>query len=131
MERADGYPGLRKVYDLQFDTVELDPGLMYKAIKEKKVDVISGFSTDGRIKAYNLKVLDDDKNYFPPYYAAPFIRGETLRKYPELRTALEKIAGKINVLSLFSFCLFNLSGGRVPVHCLPASSFMRSSSLGF
>ncbi len=96
MERADGYPGLRKVYDLQFDTLELDPGLMYKAIKEKKVDVISGFSTDGRVKAYNLKVLNDDKNYFPPYYAAPFIRGETLRKYPELGTALEKIAGKIS-----------------------------------
>ena len=96
MERADGYPGLRKHYDLQFNTLELDPGLMYDAIREKQVDVISGFSTDGRIKAYDLEVLEDDKNYFPPYYAAPLIRGETLRKYPEIGVALDKLTGKIS-----------------------------------
>jgi osmoprotectant transport system permease protein len=96
MERADGYPGLKKHYDLAFETLELDPGLMYKAIKEKQIDVISGFSTDGRIKAYNLEVLEDDKNYFPPYYAVPVIRGETLRKYPQLKAALGKLTGQIS-----------------------------------
>jgi osmoprotectant transport system permease protein len=96
MERADGYPGLRKHYDLRLDTVELDPGLMYKALREGQVDVISGFATDGRIKAYNLTVLEDDKNYFPPYYAAPVVRQDTLRKYPELREAFAKVAGKIS-----------------------------------
>ena len=96
MERADGYPGLRKHYDLRLDTVELDPGLMYKALREGQVDVISGFATDGRIKAYDLTVLEDDKNYFPPYYAAPVVRQDTLREYPELREAFAKVAGQIS-----------------------------------
>ncbi|MGD2295144.1 MAG: glycine betaine ABC transporter substrate-binding protein, partial [Candidatus Aminicenantes bacterium] len=96
MERADGYPGLRKTYQLELDTVELDPGLMYRALKNKKVDVICGFSTDGRIKAYNFKILKDDKNYFPPYHAAPLVRGETLRKFPVLRDIFSKLEGKIS-----------------------------------
>jgi len=77
------------------NTVELDPGLMYHALKEKKVDVICGFSTDGRIRAFNLKVLKDDKHYFPPYHVAPLVRGETLRKYPILRELFSKLAGQI------------------------------------
>ncbi len=96
MERADGYPGLRQHYGLKLNTLELEPGLMYKAIQEKKVDLISGFSTDGRIKAYDLRVLQDDRSYFPPYYAAPLVRGETLRAYPQLQDALAKLAGKIS-----------------------------------
>lgn len=96
MERADGYPGLKKLYQIDLDTRELDPGLMYRALKNKKVDVICGFSTDGRIKAYNLRVLKDDKNYFPPYHAAPLVRGESIRKYPILRDIFEKLAGKIS-----------------------------------
>lgn len=96
MERADGYPGLRSDYGLKLDTLELEPGLMYQAIREKKVDLISGFSTDGRIKAYNLRGLQDDLGYFPPYYAAPLVRGETLRAYPQLQDALTKLAGKIS-----------------------------------
>ncbi len=96
MGRPDGYPGLRKHYDLTLDTVELDSGLMYEALRQGQVDVISGYTTDGRIKAYDLKVLEDDKNYFPPYYAAPVIRQDTLRKYPELREVFAKLAGKIS-----------------------------------
>ena len=96
MERADGYPGLRSEYGLKLDTLELEPGLMYQAIREEKVDLISGFSTDGRIKAYNLGVLQDDLGYFPPYYAAPLVRGETLRANPQLEDALNKLAGKIS-----------------------------------
>jgi osmoprotectant transport system permease protein len=95
MERSDGYPGLKDHYNLSLHTLELDPGLMYQALKEKKVDVICGFSTDGRIRAYNLKILEDDKNYFPPYYATPLVRGETLRRYPELRKVFSKLAGQI------------------------------------
>lgn len=100
MERPDGYPGLKKEYGLTLDTVELDPGLMYKAIREKKVDIISGFSTDGRIKAYNLRVLEDDKNYFPPYYAAPLILGETLRKYPFLRDVFSELEGQFSTQTM-------------------------------
>lgn len=77
------------------NTVELDPGLMYQALKEKKVDVICGFSTDGRIRAFKLKVLKDDKHYFPPYHVSPLVRGETLRKYPVLREMFSKLADLI------------------------------------
>ncbi len=95
MERSDGYPGLKKLYGLSLDTIEIDPGLMYQALKEGKVDVISGYSTDGRIKAFDLRVLEDDRLYFPPYYVAPLVRGETLRKYPGLGFSLSLLAGKI------------------------------------
>ncbi|RYF70919.1 MAG: ABC transporter permease, partial [Cytophagaceae bacterium] len=58
-------------------------------------DVISGYSTDGRIKAFNLVVLDDDKHAFPPYAAAPIVREATLRTYPELGPALDRLAGRL------------------------------------
>jgi osmoprotectant transport system permease protein len=96
MERADGYPGLQKIYQIDLNTKELDPGLMYRALKNKRVDVICGFSTDGRIKSYHFRILEDDKNYFPPYHAAPLIRGETIRKYPILQNIFAKLAGKIS-----------------------------------
>lgn len=97
--RPDGYPGLKNHYDIQanIETLEFDPGLMYRAVKEGSVDLIGGYLTDGRIEAYNLRTLDDDKNYFPPYYVAPLVKAETLTKYPELEKALNKLAGKISV----------------------------------
>jgi len=63
---------------------------------EKKLDVISGYSTDGRLKAFDLMTLTDDKHIFPPYYCAPIIRNETLQKYPELEPALNLLSGRIN-----------------------------------
>ncbi|TCW36775.1 osmoprotectant transport system substrate-binding protein [Thermohydrogenium kirishiense] len=96
-ERPDGYPGLKKTYDIEFKSVkEMDSGLRYPAIEKGDVDVIDAFSTDGMLKAYNLTVLEDDKNFFPPYYAAPLVRDDTLKKYPELKVVLNKLAGQIN-----------------------------------
>jgi osmoprotectant transport system permease protein len=69
---------------------------MYKAAYEKKLDVISGYSTDGRLKAYDLINLADDKNIFPPYYAAPVVRSEILQQYPEVESTLNLLSGKIN-----------------------------------
>ncbi|GAA5036881.1 hypothetical protein GCM10011506_32590 [Marivirga lumbricoides] len=94
--REDGLKGLFAHYDFKIDYVEMEIGLMYKALAEKQVDIVSGFSTDGRIKSYNLKVLDDDQNYFPPYQAAPMARREALRQYPQLQSALERLADKID-----------------------------------
>ncbi|HWB92519.1 MAG TPA: ABC transporter permease/substrate-binding protein, partial [Puia sp.] len=71
MGRMDGDIGLRKIYGLKIRTVVISDAVMYKAIYNRKLDVISGYSTDGRLKAYDLVVLDDDKKIFPPYYAAP------------------------------------------------------------
>lgn len=96
-EREDGYNGLRDTYGLKFkDTKEIDIGLKYEAIGSGQVDVINAFSTDGLLKEFDLKVLEDNKNFFPPYQAATLIREETLEKYPELRAVLDKLAGKIS-----------------------------------
>lgn len=98
LERPDGYPGLIKYYGLKFKHKprEMDPGLMYKAIAERTVDLICGFATDGRIPAFDLVILEDDKRFFPPYYAAPLIRADVLKKYPEIRNVLNALASKIS-----------------------------------
>jgi glycine betaine/choline ABC-type transport system substrate-binding protein len=97
LERADGYKGLQEVYGMNFKEAKgMDPGLTYSAVKDGEVDVNSAFATDGRIPAFNLKVLKDDKNFFPPYYAAPLIRKNTLEKYPELKDVLNSLAGKLD-----------------------------------
>jgi osmoprotectant transport system permease protein len=96
MGRQDGDIGLRSVYGLKIRTVVISDAVMYKAAYDKKLDVISGYSTDGRLKAYDLTVLDDDKKIFPPYYAAPVIRKEILQEYAELGPVLDLLAGRIN-----------------------------------
>jgi len=97
IERADGYPGLKKQYGIAFKSVkDMDPSLMYRAIAEREVDVICAFSTDGRINAYDLLPLEDDKHFFPPYQAAPVVRAEALKRYPEIKKVLQLLAGTIN-----------------------------------
>ncbi len=97
VERPDGLPGLSKHYGLELQSVvDVDPGLMYKAVAEGQVDVISAFATDGRIAAYDLRVLKDDRSFFPPYDAAPVVRGQLLRDHPEVRDVLALLAGSIS-----------------------------------
>lgn len=96
MGRMDGYLGLKKYYGLNIRTVVINDAVMYQAMYEGKLDVVSGYSTDGRIRSYNLVTLEDDKHIFPPYFAAPVVRTATLEKYPELEDALNKLAGRIN-----------------------------------
>jgi len=97
LEREDGYPGLIDTYAIEFkNTQAMDSGIMYSAIKNGDVDVIDAFSTDGRIPAFDLQVLEDDQNFFPPYYATPVIRADTLEKHPELEKVLGMLVGKID-----------------------------------
>ena len=96
MGRKDGYLGLENIYKLNIRTVVISDAVMYKAAYEKKLDVISGYSTDGRLKAFDLIVLDDDKGIFPPYYAAPVIREDVLAKFPKLENVLNQLSGHIN-----------------------------------
>ncbi len=97
-ERADGYTGLAKAYNLRFaePPKPMDLGLTYRALADKQVDLIAGDSTAGLIANLNLVVLKDDKNYFPPYEAAIVVRSATLEKYPELNQALQELTGKIS-----------------------------------
>lgn len=96
-ERPDGYPGLQQAYGFKFGQVrDLDPSLTYQAIAKGAVDVIDGYSTDGRIPAYNLISLTDNKKLFPPYYAAPVIRQDILDAYPDLRKTLASLGSLID-----------------------------------
>jgi osmoprotectant transport system permease protein len=98
LERADGYPGLAKTYNLRFSKPPrvMDLGLTYKAAAEHQVDFIAGNSTDGLIEALGLVVLEDDKHYFPPYDAVPVVRQSTLMSHPEVRNALRSLGGRIS-----------------------------------
>lgn len=96
MGREDGYLGLTTIYDFKIPTVVLSDAIMYQALFDKHLDIISGYSTDGRLKAFNLVTLEDDKHIFPPYYVAPMVRNETLRSFPELKDPLEALTGLIN-----------------------------------
>lgn len=95
--RPDGYKGLCRHYGFQFpeEPRQMDPGLMYRVLSDGAVDVIDAFATDGRIEAYDLLVLEDDKGYFPPYYAAPLVRKSTLLRHPELGGVLDRLGGAI------------------------------------
>jgi osmoprotectant transport system substrate-binding protein len=94
--RPDGLAGLEKAYGLKFAgrprTMEL--GLLYRALAQGQVDIVSGNSTDGPIRALGFKVLNDDKNYFPPYEAVPLIREDSLQRHPGIQVAMDRLAGK-------------------------------------
>lgn len=100
IERADGLPGLLDRYEMELSYEELEIGLMYQALAKGDVDVISGFSTDGRIRAYNLRVLQDDLGYFPPYEAAAVLREEAMQAYPSLLPALNLLSNRITDSSM-------------------------------
>ncbi len=93
MARPDGYPGLREMYGLEFGSIrQLDLGLMYRALADDQIDVAVANSTDGQIAGLDLVVLDDDLSYFPPYQAAPVVRGATVEREPRLAEALADLA---------------------------------------
>jgi len=98
MERPDGYKGLVATYGLKFAKPPLimDLGLLGRALVNKQIDLAAGNSTDGLIPVLDLAVLQDDKHYFPPYYAVPIVRQEALARHPELRAALQALADKVS-----------------------------------
>lgn len=71
-------------------------GLVYDAVDNGKMDIVLGYSTDGRIGSYDLVMLEDDLNFFPPYDAAPIVSDKLLKETPEIGDALNKLAGKID-----------------------------------
>src|SRR5262245_33064716 len=96
--RPDGYPGLAKTYGLRFPAPPrvMDLTLSYRALASGQVDLIAGDATAGLIKGLDLFQLEDNRRYFPPYDAAPVARAETLLRYPAVRTALERLSGRIS-----------------------------------
>jgi glycine betaine/choline ABC-type transport system substrate-binding protein len=98
LERADGLSGLAATYGLKFAEPprEMDLGLMYRALVEGRVDLIAGNSTEGLVETLDLAILTDDRQYFPPYEAAPVVNRTALERHPGLRPALAQLSGAIS-----------------------------------
>ena len=91
-EREDGYKELQKVYNMNFKKqIDMDIGLKYQAMKDKKIDVMVIFTTDGQLAVSDVIVLEDDKKMYPSYRAGTVVRSEILSEYPELKPVLEKL----------------------------------------
>lgn len=98
---GDGYDGFKEEYGFAFDSIlPMQIGLVYDAVSAGKMDIVLGYSTDGRIGSYDLVMLEDDKKFFPPYDAAPIVDDQLLKDNPELKSAIEKLAGKIDTLKM-------------------------------
>ncbi len=98
VERADGLRGLSATYGFQFGSAPrvMDLGLTYRALAAGDVDLIAGNSTDGQIELLGLRMLEDDRSYFPPYFAAPVVLRDALARFPGLRAALRALGGRIS-----------------------------------
>lgn len=93
LNRNDGIPNLKKAYGMSFkDEKAIDGTLRYTAMAKDEIQVTDAFSTDGLLLEYDLMVLEDDRQFFPPYYAAPIIRAKTAEKYPELLNLLQRLS---------------------------------------
>jgi osmoprotectant transport system substrate-binding protein len=97
-ERPDGLRGLSAAYGLRFagDPRTMELGLLYRSLAAKQVDIVAGNSTDGAIKALDFVALEDDKHYFPPYEAVPLVREDSLKRWPQIGVAMQRLAGKVN-----------------------------------
>jgi osmoprotectant transport system substrate-binding protein len=99
-ERADGLGPLERAYGFRFErerVIRLDTGLIYDVLRDLKlIDVGLVFATDGRIPAYDLLVLKDDREFFPNYAMAPVIRRQTLEREPQLGALLDRLAAVLD-----------------------------------
>ena len=126
--REDGLPGLEATYGIEFgDSQGLDPGLVYSAVAEGQVDVISAFATDGRIEALDLVLLEDDLGFFPPYYAAPVVSQELLEQNPEIRDILNQLEGQIDDQAMAGLNLRVDDGGETEIDV--ARSYLEEQGL--
>jgi osmoprotectant transport system permease protein len=93
--RADGWPGLARRYGLAQQPRGLDHGIAYEALAQRQVDAIDIYSTDAKIRQYGLRVLDDDKRYFPRYDAVLLYRLDLPQRFPQAWSAIQRLEGSI------------------------------------
>jgi osmoprotectant transport system permease protein len=125
--RADGLPGISRVYGLRFKDVRpLLPAVKYQALAAGNVDIIDGYSTDGLIARYDLVVLSDDRHFFPPYQAAPLVSAAMVRDAPGAVLALTELSGRLSESTMRAF------NRRLEVDGVPAAVVARDAlaSLG-
>jgi len=125
--RQDGYLGLQKLYNLNFSNVKgIDGGLRYTSLLNNETEVLDAFSTDGLLQKFDLKLLKDNKNFFPPYYAVPIVREDTLKKYPQLKGILAQLDGKISDNEMRAMN-YKVDNGADPLKV--ANDFLKSKKL--
>lgn len=96
LDRADGWSGLRAAYDLELQEVRgMEHGLAYTAIASERIDLVDTWTTDGKLVRYPLRLLEDDRHFFPPYDCAPVARMGTLARHPELEGVLSRLAFRV------------------------------------
>lgn len=94
---GDGYDGFKQEYGFSFASIlPMQIGLVYDALAAGKMDVVLGYSTDGRIGSYDLVMLEDDRQFFPPYDASPVVDTKLFKQVPQLKDALSRLAGTID-----------------------------------
>lgn len=99
--KGDGYPDFTKAYGFSFKRVyPMQIGLVYDAAEQGKMQVILGYSTDGRIRSYNLKILQDTRHFFPPYNCSLVVKGSLIRQDPHLKKVLHRLDGRINLKTM-------------------------------
>ncbi|WP_204670575.1 osmoprotectant ABC transporter substrate-binding protein [Gracilibacillus alcaliphilus] len=94
--KGDGYDGFQKMYFAFGKVYPMDIGLVYEAAATGSMDVVLAYSSDGRIKEFDLKVLEDDRNFFPPYDASPVVTNEILEEYPEIQDIMDRLHNQIS-----------------------------------
>lgn len=97
--RPDGLRPMQDIYGFQFersDIKRMDTGLTYTALRDDQVDIAMVTTTDGRVSAFDLRILEDDKGFFPPYAMTPVVRQETLDTHPELEAQLNALVAKLD-----------------------------------
>ncbi|WP_019450797.1 glycine betaine ABC transporter substrate-binding protein [Cupriavidus sp. BIS7] len=128
--RPDGLEPLKAAYGLPFtrkDVIQLDPGLVYTALKNNQVDLGLVYTTDGRVKGFDLVLLEDDLHFFPPYNAVPVVRKAVLDAHPELANLLNALAARLDNAAMTDMN-YQVDIGQQPVDKV-AGEFLRSHSL--
>jgi glycine betaine/choline ABC-type transport system substrate-binding protein len=102
LQRQDGFPGLSSAYGLKFAAppAAMDLSLIYRALADRRVDLVAGDATSGLITALDLVMLQDSRHYFPPYDAVVVARSQGLLAYPQVKTALERLSGRITIADM-------------------------------
>lgn len=98
--RPDGWPGLAARYGLTAKAEGMDHGLAYEALAAGRVDAVDAYSTDAKLKKYDLVALEDDRRFFPSYDAVFLYRLEVPRRFPRAWAAIAKLSGSIDAATM-------------------------------
>jgi osmoprotectant transport system permease protein len=100
LQRNDGWPGLQRAYGLQQRAIGLDHGLAYEALAAREIDVMDIYATDAKIARYGLRVLEDDRRFFPEYAAVLVYRLDVPQRFPRAWAALASLEGRIDARTM-------------------------------